>query len=261
MLPKRFCTLQVNERSWEGLRVSFRIDKFKDRSLNAASIEVFGLSRDSISEFQKPKSTIRLFAGYNDGRNGLIFFGNPIKSGVRINENSITIEATDTSQALQKTFINETFPAGTRLETVIDRLVLLLGIPKSFFQLPKNVVFAEGLVLSGRLADALDTLSQSAESEWFITDGAFNFVPQGFSRDTGLLISSRNKNLIGSPAPRDDNKIEVTTLLEPALKPAGRVSLDSEFFKGNFSIEEVSHEGDTHNNPWYTNLTLERLKK
>lgn len=260
MLTNRFCTLQINDRSWQGLRVSFRVDKYSNRSLNAAQIEVYGLSRDSIAEVQKPSATIRLFAGYDDGRSGLIFFGNPTKGSIKLNESSISIEAADGSKKLQRTFVNESFPPGTRAETVINRLVSVLGIPKSFLQVPENVQYPEGLTLSGRLSDILDTISQSVDSEWFITDGQFNFCKKSFSKTSGLLISSKNKNLIGSPAPRDDGKIEVVTFLEPELKPKLRVRLDSEFFKGDYSVVDVSHEGDTHENAWFSTLILGRIK-
>jgi hypothetical protein len=257
MLPKRICVVQVNEKSWEGLRVNFRVDKFSDRSLNAAKIEIYGLSRESISEFQRPESVVRLFAGYDDNAS-LIFFGNPIRGGARRENDSVSVEAADGANKLRRTFINETFPPGTSLEVVVARLTFLLGVPTGFIRTPANVSFSEGLTLSGRLSDAFDTITQSIGHEWNVTDGKINFYEQGYAKGTGLLISSKNKNLIGSPVPKDDGNLEVVTLLEPALQPRSRVRLDSEDYKGTYTVIDVMHEGDTHDANWYTTCVLRR---
>lgn len=250
-----------NFRRWEGLRISARVRLGLESSPNSAEIDIYNLTRDSISRAQEKGAAIRLFAGYSTPR--LIFAG-PINRGGAVMtkqgpDRILSIEAKDGGIAYQAARINKTFDRGMSLQNVFDALAEETGLPLGAVEIPDGAQLTQGVTLTGRVSDALDRLATMTSAEWSIQQGELQFLPRGQTTpDQAVLVSSApgSRNLIGSPAPGNDG-LEVRALLDGRLKPGRRIKLKSDQFEGVYRIRQVEHALDSGwDQPFYSDLIL-----
>jgi hypothetical protein len=127
------------------------------------------------------------------------------------------------------------------------------------------------LQLSGNVKDWLDKLSKDCGFDYSINDGAIETTPIGLPlSDVPPVIINQSSGMIGSPE-RTEIGINVTNLLLPELKLArtikvesisAKINIGNLFFrkippirnKGIYRIDKLIHVGDTHSNPWETQI-------
>jgi hypothetical protein len=251
-------TLGAAGRSFRDLRVSFRVEQTKSSTPNKAQIDVYGLAPESVSLLQLRGAVVRLQAGYEAPR--LIFTGSPIKNGVRLEklgpERVLHIEATDDGgRAWQSSRVSLAFATQTSARQVFDAVALELGIARGPYLAVEDVQLPHGLAMSGPAREILDRVAASIGATWMITDGVLEVVPRG--NDIGqpaVVLSAAGGNLVGSPVPKDDG-LEVTSLLEPSLRPGRLFVLQSEQFNGAYVARDVTFVGDTHGQAFYSTVT------
>lgn len=246
-------------RSYTGLRVRFRVDMNRGGSPNKALIDVWNLGDEAVALLQEPGVVVRLLAGYDVPR--LLFAGDPIKNGVRSQRQGpdriLHVEAADGLRAYQTARVNVSFATETTLEQVLDEVATQLGLPLGSIRYESDLRFPHGITLVGAAREVLDRLAVATETEWSIRDGTLQIV--GRDSDTGetaIRVSSAKgfRNLIGAPT-RTDKGVEVTTLLDPSIRPGRVVQLESEQFNGLYVVRDVRFEGDSGERPWYTVFT------
>ena len=234
-------------RSFEGFRVTFDVKMSKSSTPNSAVIEAYNLNPTSIALAQDPTSLVRLFVGYDVPRQ--IFQGNPIANGVRLDRRGpdrvLRLELQDGGRAWQEARVSVSFATSTTLRQVYDAISAQLGLPAGTVRIAEDFTFPQGVTLTGPARDVLDRLAVSTSSDWFIRDGAIQFI--GATEDTGeqaVVFSATAGNLIGSPTPKD-NGIEVTALLAPSLRPGKTFSVQSADYNGLYVAGDVSFRGDS----------------
>jgi hypothetical protein len=75
-----------------------------------------------------------------------------------------------------------------------------------------------------------------------------------------VYVLSPTTGLLGSPEWSTPNKegkpptLKVTSLLLPQILPGRRVQLDARAAKGVFKVQQLNHQGDTHEGDWRTEM-------
>lgn len=240
------------------MRVSFDVKMSTSSTPNSAVIEAYNLAPESIALAQAKDAVIRLFVGYDAPLQ--VFAGNPTKDGVRMERRGpdrvLRIEAADGGKAFKEARVNVSFSTSTTLRQVFDSVSTQLGLPEGTIRLTEDLSFPKGITLAGPARDVLDRLARSTASEWYIRDGALQFVGEGEDTgETAVVFSSIAGNLIGSPTPKDDG-IEVTALLAPALRPGKPFQVESKDYNGLYTATDVAFKGDSgYDRPFYVIAT------
>lgn len=235
-------------RRWEGLRVSARVRKDLSGEPNAAEIDIYNLTKDSISLAQERGAMVRLFAGYSVPR---MVFAGPINPGGAVMarrgpDRILSLEAQDGGNRHREARVNKTFDRGTSYRDIFDELADITGLPLGAVDVPSGQIDRD-VTLTGRVSDVLDRLATTAGADWSFQDGELQFLPRGKGRpDQAILVSSApgHRNLIGSPAPGADG-LEVRALLDGRFIPGRRVRLESGDFTGTYRILQVEHVLDS----------------
>jgi len=248
-------------RRWEGLRVAARVRLGIESSPNAADIQIYNLSKDSIAVAQEPGAAVRLFAGYSTPR--LIFAG-PINRGGAVMSKQgpdrvLGIEAQDGGDRYRAARINKTFDRGMSFQDIFDALAEEVGLPLGVVEIPAGAQLTQSITLAGRASDELDRLALMAGADWSIQQGSLQFIPRGKDApDQAVLVSSDPavRNLIGSPSP-GNNGMDVRALLDGRFLPGRRIKLESDDFDGVYRIRQIEHALDSGwDQPFYSDLVI-----
>ena len=234
-------------REFEGFRIVFDVKMSRESSPNEAVIECYNLAAASVALAQEPTAVVEVLVGYDVPR--LIFRGTPVKNGVRLDRRGpdrvLRIEAQDGGRTYAEGRIAVSFSTQSTITQVFDAISAQLGIPIGTVRLPEGVVFPRSLSLNGPARDVLDRLAEATASQWFIRDGALQFIEAG--GDTGeqaVVFSASAGNLIGSPTPTDEG-IEVRALLAPSLRPGKVFEVQSADYSGQYVAGDVQFRGDS----------------
>ncbi|MFA9271619.1 MAG: hypothetical protein ACEQSX_12840 [Baekduiaceae bacterium] len=172
-------------REFRGFRVRFKVSMNRSSTPNSAVIEAFNLNPTSIALAQDPTSVVELRVGYDVPL--LIFRGNPVKDGVRLDRQRtdavLRIEAQDGGRAYASSRISVSYSTSTTAQEVFDAVAEQMGLPQGTIRVPTDATFPRGVNLNGPARDVLDRLARSLACEWFVRDGALQFV--GAGEDTG----------------------------------------------------------------------------
>ncbi len=244
-------------RRFTDLRMTLQVKDARTSTPRSATVEVYNPSPDSIAAAQQRGATVRVLAGYELPR--LVFQGDPVKGGVRLDRRStdrvLHLELQDGGRALTEARVNVSFSTSTTARQVYDAVAAQLGLPAGTIRLPDREL-PHGVHLQGRASEVLDRLARSAGSDWFVRDGAVQFIGRKESTgETALVISGTNGNLIGSPAPKEDGSIEVTALLDPSMRAGMPFVLDSLDYRGTYTAKSVDFDADTHGAAFYMRVT------
>ena len=233
-------------KAFPGLRTTFDVKMSKSSTPNTGVFEIWNPAPNSIALAQAPGAVVRCAVGYDVPRQ--IFAGNPIKSGVSLEyrgpDTVLCIEAQDGGTAYQTARVSVSYGTQTSAQQVYDEVFAQMGIPAGTVRIPPEVVFPQGVVLAGPARDVLDKLAIMCGSEWFLRDGAIQFI--GVGEDTGetAILFSLDTGLVGSPK-RKDGTIEVTALLAPTMRPGKLFQVESRDVNGLYVAGDVAFRGDS----------------
>ena len=108
--------------------------------------------------------------------------------------------------------------------------------------------------------------------EWSIQEGQLQVLPPDEGSDEDVVVLSAATGLIGtinktkvvnqSLLTKKDGKlinagISCTSLLNPDIRPGRRIKIESSFrpdLNGIYRVIKVKHTGDTHAQPWYSEI-------
>lgn len=231
-------------RAWEGLRVSFEVKKSVGWTPNKATLEIYGLTRDSSHAFQEKDAVVRLAAGY--GTPSELFLGDVDRAVREVSgtEAVTKVEASDGGRVFRRSWISKTFAAGSSSTQILSELVAAAGVAVVSATGFSEVLLTQPLVLNGPVRDCLDVLAKAVGAEWSIQGGELQLLPPGaLAPGEGVLLTPQT-GLVGSPV-RTKTGVEVTCLLQPLIAPGQRFLLESRDFQGVYKAREVTHKGDS----------------
>ena len=272
--------LLISGRKFEGLRVSFNVEKSLVGYPNLANIKIYNLAESSRNLIAEKNLKVQLFAGHEDSGVPLLIDGDIINVVHQYFAPDWVSEifAGDGVKILAQSTINKTLPAGSTMAQVYDELISQMsGITKGITEGLQNCLSGKRsllreLQLSGNIKDWLDTISKNCGFEYSVNNGVIETTPTGTPlSDVPPVIINQKSGMIGSPE-RTEVGVNVKNLLLPDLKLARTIKIESVsekinagnlFFKkvppirnqGVYRIDKLIHIGDTHENLWETNIS------
>lgn len=252
-----------------GLRVKFSISKSSASTVNTASISVFNLSPAHRGMCEDTGLSITLMAGYKGvpgqpGPFGVICQGNINWTSSEKQGQDIvtTFEVQDGGTALREGSVNVSFGPGTTRKAVIDYLARKLagdyGLTYNGMLLPLGMdpgQFVNGVVLSGDIKGLLDTYTKPLNIIWHIQDGEILIGPRTIDIP-GAVVVSKDTGMIGIPVKHIGQGVEVTSLLNPLIRPGKTIQIISSIsdktnnLNGFYHVERAEYCGDTLEGDW-----------
>jgi hypothetical protein len=251
------------------LRLKFQVVRDATGEPNIAKIDIYNLSFVNRSKIQKEFAKVVLNVGYENNLK-LLFKGDirnvtHIKQGV---DDITTLFAVDGNRDLQKSFTNVTFNNGATAQEQVSRVIqdfkgLLTGNLLGLDKPDQNVM---GVSYAAPTNFVMDILADKFQFDWSIQDEQVVTVPlNGDNQEVSAVITSET-GLLGSPEVTEEG-VNVTTLLNPAIKPHSIIEIQSEgetvtignlFLDrarrveadGFYTVRKVTHTGDTHDSTW-----------
>lgn len=250
-----------------GFRIKFKVDKVAavtSATPNPITVYIYNLGPDSRALVSKTNNLLILEAGYGKSPQqiftGNILWGRTTKNG----PDYITeIQAADGLFAFQNARVNTSFNAGVSNSQVINTLVgtlkqsginggQIMGVPSGGYN--------QGVVLSGSTMQQLKSVCDRLNLQFSIQDGNVLILPYGSDRGTPAPLISSNTGLIGIPEIRAADStgkatlISFKTLMNPQIGIFQKVLLQSLFVNGIYTTARVTHDGDTWNGPFFTEM-------
>jgi hypothetical protein len=273
LLRDPYYALTLDTLKITGLTVEFDIEKSVKRSPNTAVIRVRNLSqeqRDHLSSLSvnraKGLGKIRceLIAGYKD-EHELIFRGD-LRNASHTREGATwvtQVEGEDGGRSQLKARVNQTFPAGTPVATVVLACAAALGVgpgnlPSLAAQLSTRggKIFPAGTVLSGQASEELYHLLASCGYTYSVQNGALQVQKAGKALlSVGALLSEAT-GLVETPSVNPDGTVSAKTLIIPNLYPGARCVLASAAVQGQYQIRSIKYTGNSFTKDWYASLEL-----
>jgi len=244
------------------LRISADIKSSRSSSPNTSEIRIWNLAQSSIDRLNDKKAVIRVYAGFRDAGEKLIFEGTPKKNGVMIERqgpDKITkVLARDGGGAWDRARLSISFSREVSLSEVYRECIKSFGIPEGNVKLPKDVRFPNGIHLDGDSSEIMQSLADSIGYDFWIQNGYSNFYPknEGIKPVTlAQLFSYRAGNLIGAPTPTNYG-VEIKVLLCNDIMPGMPFRIESLYRNGNYLARDVAHKIDSgYDNEYYSYIT------
>jgi hypothetical protein len=280
----RKCSLFVSGRGQESLdlsrlRITFLIKKTDSQQPNEAEIRIWNASEETANRVKKEFDKITLQAGY-DQNFAVIFEGN-IKESQYGRENGtdtyLEIRAADGDKDYNFAIINKTLAAGATQKDIINSSLATMPDTQSgnianlgSSRLPR------GKVMYGNSRKFIRRSAMNSDASWSIQDGKLQIVKLRSLLPTQAVVLNSQTGLIDTPE-QTTKGIKARCLLNPMLKIAGRVKIDSSAIRlaslgrdkanekkekpvslsvdGIYRLLKVDFIGDTRGNDWFCDLT------
>ncbi len=267
--PPDFATVQ-NAVEVRDLRVQFRVEKTLKRDPNTAEIQISNAAPNTRALFQVRGARVVLQAGYT-GTLDVVFVGDVIMAvTTRDGPDWVTrLQCGDGTRLLAHARMTTSYAGGTPLRRVITdaaRKLLTREVDIGGAVADVSKQLTQGFVAHGRAADVLDRALEGQGKEWSIQDGRLQVLPAGGTATGGVVLLSPSTGLVGDiePGSAEDTKkgrrvLRVKSLLQPQIRPGGRMRIESRGVNGTFRIGKVRHEGDTSGGAWYTEAEVSPL--
>ncbi len=254
----------------EDLRLRFSVKKGLRKEPNTAKITVTNLSERSRAELQDKALRVTLQAGYEDTL-ATIFVGD-IRDVNSVHEGAYwetALECGDGERGYRFARINESFKSGSSVLAVTRKMAEKMGVDAStaaaFLSELSGKQFVAGYAARGNVSKELDRLLKAHGFDWSIQDNKLQILKTGDVTQETAVELDEDSGLIGSPTfgtPEKKTKkptLKVRSLLQPTIKPGGRIVVRSQTFTGTFKVKEVTHSGDTAGGEFYSDMEGEPL--
>lgn len=265
-LYKRTVRVTVDTKLFQNLRMSFMVSSSIRPEPNTAELSIYNLNAESRTALQKERVPVIIEAGYDD-KPSQIFKGY-LRAGTSRNRDTdwiTTLITGDGDIAWKESRVSESFEKGAAINDVIGQLFKKLGPTVDVVNALENIKkgnfregltqFTRGTTLYGKTVEQLSKMIKSKNMEWWVDQGQVMVVERDAIVPTAsgkVQLLTHNTGLIGSPQVGESKTIKITSLLQPTYRLGTLLVLDSDSAKGNFRITKLTHQGDTHDQPWYT---------
>lgn len=253
--------VQLNNESFDDLRVDFSITKTLGGKPNKGSITIYNMADvgDLLKVAQEDAPRVRLLAGYNDAP-GLLIDGFPAKDGIVYSKSgpdrTLKITVQDGLKRYQNARVSASFSTETSIQDVLVEVVNQLGLPIDTVDIPPDIRLTQGVSLEGQASDILDRLARSNNADWSIQDGKFVFLQRSSRRNgQGPLFSHRLNNIIGVPQKNKDG-VTVPTLITGPIIPGSLFRLETKegIFDGDYKTKKVDYRGSSWGGDFTANV-------
>lgn len=214
---------------------------------------------------------IKIRAGYRE-TSDIIFVGQmmDVKPSVRLGRTDVVteIELGDSIEGFRTGYINQVFGAGASMQNVVDLVAASSGWRTTEDIAAQINIVAPDAVLTfagkgfhavGRPAETLDEIMEMFGLQWFVRDGEIFFAAQGTLLSLPTVVLQEGIDLLSGITTRKGyGDLRGRALLNPRIQPGvGMRILKADgkpLSKTGYRCNAVTHSGDTHGQPWYSDF-------
>ena len=254
----------LGDGSQNSFRIKFNIVKHVVSTGTPSTITIFNLSDGLRKALQKRNIQVSLSVGWANTDLVLLFTGSLLASisrgGPDIQTDLICMAG---HGGLSRTVVSETYAGGMSVKSIVHDLAK--KIPGVTID-PKNIDIPEvkrmggqGFSFVGTVNESLDKLSRVYGFSWHIDNKVFYAISDKTPFGTGIpLISYKNgfllkvEPILTSPF-QIRSGVVINSLLNPAIKPGGRVQVESKLapeLNNIYTAHSVNYAGDTGGSQW-----------
>lgn len=269
-------------------RVGFEIERAVRHTPNKATVKLYNLSLAHQRQIeQSGAAQVVVEVGHASTGRGLeaIFRGELFRGGrggtgssasggagaAPPNRSEVTpvevvthVEARDSGAVYQQARTSRSHEAGVSVGTVLEGLVVDVGIGRgnlddaiAFVSAAGGDVFGEGFTASGQATRELTRVLRTFGLRWSIQHGVFQAMRGGQPLATQAVLLTPATGLIGSPEPGTRGRVNARAILTPDIWPGRVVILQSARINGRFVTRGMKSTGDSRANDWTSELELE----
>ena len=238
---------------YSGLRFAFDVKKNIKKETNTAKIDIYNLREASRSQFEVKNSVITLNAGYETTISA-IFKGHidTVKHYYKGPDLITQIVANDGQIQYRRTRFDKSYPSGATITSIIRDISTTIGLPLYVADdVDLTVRYGQSVAFLGLAKNALDTVCNKIGVLWSIQDQVLQLVKEDSSTQPDLILINKNTGMIHYPTKTEEG-VKFKSLILPALTPGRKVKIESEFIKGIFVAQNVSHVGDIRGSDFAT---------
>lgn len=260
----------------QNLRIAFNINKNLSWSTNKGSVQIWNLSKEKRAAIKDYGDQVTIFAGYRfDTGLNLLYVGDTTSVTHIFDQPEIisNFVSGDGEKILNQKLIQVSYGAGASVKEVLRELARQMGFTNELeLDNLTDLKYINKFVFDGIGKDGLDKVTTYLGATWSVQNGKLQIVkndvgtlkpPVEISENTGMIgvpqrYTSKRRDLYRD-GPRQGYKVK--SLLRPDIIPGDRVRLIS----AKIDVDEVgyvysvTHVGDTHGQPWYSDFELIRL--
>ncbi|MED3932971.1 phage protein [Priestia megaterium] len=237
----------------EDFHIEFEVPFDDDSTPNQSSISIFNLSSTSINRIKKG-SSLTLQAGYKKDY-GVLLSGKVSsvltkREGVDKITTIYITEGQDYSSAkvtaansTDKKSLKIAFGKNTKADTIIRRLVSVLGMKLGELKLPKNPAYKSGYTVTGNILNNLNEVVKDCNASLYYRRGMI--VIRSITEGTDERFSLEEATgLLDSPEPfeeEDSKGYTCTCLLQHRIATASIIQLKSRTANGSYRVKKGKH--------------------
>jgi len=245
-----------DSRQFEGLRVTFDIDKNSGPDANTAKISVYNLNAKSRGFVENEGLRITLAAGYEGIRRDMplikrLFSGDvkKVKTEKSGPDFITTFEGGDSEDKIKNTIVNEAFQNGIKVRAVLNLLGRRLGVAKVSIEDVSDEDYISGIVLAGPVREYLDFVTRKEGLIWNIQDNKLIVKAPNRKKENEAIVVNSETGLVNTIIKTAEG-VEFESLLNPLIAPNETIRLesklpDSTFAPGFFVAQKCQYTGDT----------------
>lgn len=254
-------------KDFEGLRITFEVEKSNEGKPAPANISIYNLSDKSRALFEGVGTRVILSAGY-ESNFGVIFSGNIVRAKQKKKKSIVKettqhryeevdiiteIEAADGHNKYRTSYTARAFPPGTKVRDVLSALTTDFGLTANIDleAIAEDAQYAQGFSACQETRYLLDDICKTYGLEWSIQNEILQIISKDKTTKFGAILLTPKTGLIGSPV-KTTNGCEFKSLLQPSIIPGASVKLESKFFNGLYKVQKVTHKGDSHEGDFYS---------
>lgn len=250
------------------LRIMFQARKTRGSTPNTLTMQVYNPNPSTRQAALDNRATVELSAGYA-GENILV---SRAEIDFAIVDRAppdivLDIEAQEGLRKLRETTVSISHANGSSIQTVLDEIVARLDVDVRPIEADLSAALRGGFSHVGKASRALEDLMDRIRGSWSIQNGELLILPESGQIQSGeVFVLSPQSGLVASPTPveeqtssdRQDTEPRVgyyvTSLLNAAIEPGDVIELQAAEVEGFFSVDEVTHRGDTRGQEWYSSI-------
>ncbi len=244
--------------SSDDIDIEFNVPFSTEKEPDMAEISIFNLSPESISSIQKGTKVV-LMAGYANDI-GMLCCGQVGKFSTTIEnvDKKTTVKLASAIIPWQQEKIHKTYAENTTSKEILTDLVSIFGVSIGEMTPVKNVTYAKGRTVSGRVQDVIKSITRETESKFYIDKDRVYVRPYDKGTQTGFLLSGET-GLLASPEKMEvsegDRKSrqgwKVKCLLNHNISVDSIIVLKSKTISGTFRVVKGVHTGE-----WVTEMEV-----
>lgn len=247
--------------SVQGFRIGFSVEYTSRSRPNRAKVMMYNLKQQSIELLERDGAILTLIAGYKQTQS-VVIKGDITSVNAKTTDNEIITELTikDTGLVYRDARFNQHFGPGATNKSIIEAIAreMNLGVGFGVTTIPL-LTYEEDVTLFGYARDALDQIVGDFGGEWSIVDGALQVTVADDepTQASGILLTDDTGKI---KVKRAKKGVEVTSLLQPQIKPGRLIRIISKDIEGDFVSRTVKHVGDSDEGQHSTKILARRIE-